>query len=74
VGCLLLGAVTMLWIARGRRAGYELAMVFGLFITAVGVVMLATGTSAGLIDLAKGLLIAGAAWWASSDARLPATA
>ena len=73
-GCLLLGAVAMFGIARGRRAGYDLAVLFGVMLACIGVVMLATGTGAGLIDLAKGVVIAGFAWWASSDARVAATA
>ncbi len=73
LGYAAISSLCMLWIARGRRAGFELAGAFGLLLTGIGVIMLATGTSAGRIDVAKGLLIMAAAWWAASEAREPAT-
>ena len=73
LGYAAISSLCMLWIVRGRRAGFELAGAFGLVLTGIGVVMLASGTSAGTIDVAKGLLITAAAWWAASEAREPAT-
>lgn len=74
LGYSALGCLSMLWIARRRRAGFELALTLGLLTIGVGVIMLATGTSAGLIDVVKGAAIALAAWWAVSEVREPATA
>jgi hypothetical protein len=64
----VLSGVCLLWTARGRRAGLELSVVFGLLLTLVGVVMLATGTSTGALDVAKGVVISGVAVWALSGA------
>jgi hypothetical protein len=74
LGYSALGCVCMLWVARGRRAGFELARALGLLTIGVGIIMLATGTSAGTIDVLKGAAIAIAAWWAVSDVAEPATA
>ena len=73
-GCLLLGSVAMLWTARGRRSGFDLAALFGGMLALIGVVMLATGTRAGAIDIAKGVVIGAVALWAGSSTREPLTA
>jgi len=58
----LLTVVAMLALVRDARDGFALAWVEGLMLTLVGVVMVATGTSAGAIDVAKGVVIALVAW------------
>lgn len=74
LGYAALGCICLVWVARGYRAGFELARAFGLAMIGIGLIMLSTGTSAGAIDVVKGVLIAAAAWWSGSGVRDPATA
>src|SRR5712691_9933303 len=54
---LLLSGLNLTWVFRGRRPGFTLAIVQGLMLVVVGLIMTATGTTAGLIDAGKGILI-----------------
>jgi hypothetical protein len=74
LGYAMLSGICLLWVLRGRRAGFELARAFGLAMIGIGIIMLVTGTSAGAIDVLKGSLIAAAAWWAGSDVPDPTMA
>ncbi len=58
----LLTAAAIVALVRDARQGFALAWVEGLMLTLVGAVMVATGTSAGAIDIAKGVVIALVAW------------
>ena len=70
----LLTAVVVWTLLRDPRQGFALARVEGVMLGLVGCVMLATGTSAGVIDIAKGVVITLVAWSASAPelARSPA--
>ena len=61
---VLLSGINLTWVFRGRRPGFTLAIVQGFMLVVVGLIMTATGTTAGLIDAGKGILIASVAWWA----------
>ena len=64
LGFLFLSVVSIVWVLRNRREGYNLAVLQGCMLAIVGPVMVATGTAAGGVDAAKGVLIALCAWWA----------
>jgi hypothetical protein len=57
-----LSLTALIWVLRDRLAGYDLALLFGVAITLIGVVMLALGVSAGQFDVVKGIAIAVAAY------------
>jgi hypothetical protein len=57
---LTLGA--MLAVVREPRLGFAVARLEGLMLGCVGLVMVETGTSVGVIDIAKGVVIALVAW------------
>lgn len=61
----LMSAVALWMLRRDPRHGFALARLEGVMLTLVGAAMLATGTSAGAIDVAKGVVIALVAWSAS---------
>jgi hypothetical protein len=60
----LITGTALIWSWRGRRSGFDLALISGLVLIMIGVALLASGTSAGGIDVAKGVAIALAAWFA----------
>lgn len=62
----LLSVVTFWTVLRDQRRGFALARVQGVMLGLVGGVMVATGTSAGAIDIAKGVVIALVAWSTSA--------
>ena len=64
LGFLFLSVVSMVWVLRSRREGYDLAVLQGCMLVIVGPIMIATGTAAGGIDAAKGVLIVLCALWA----------
>jgi hypothetical protein len=65
----LITGTALIWSWRGRRSGFDLALISGLVLIMIGVVLLASGTSAGGIDVAKGVAIAAAAWIARPRAQ-----
>jgi len=65
LGCFALSIAALVLIVRGRKEGSTFALAQGLMLMVVGLVMVATGTSLGVVDICKGIAMTLIAVWAA---------